>query len=225
MGLDHAGAGAGGRDEIIERLEGLDHLPGDRLCRLVGAAVVRGLAAAGLGEGDLDRAAGGLEQRNGGKPTLGRMESTRQVTKRPTRGLSGAFPCSGMGLSRPNEFKTLYSEIALWSNDFTSAQDRVRASSSERPMRRSARATRVSSSRISFSAWAMPVDMGGRGGGGGFRVAGENGLGDGEMLVEQHRRASPIGHKAGGGCRRRRCAAFRRSARITCSSTRLCVAS
>ena len=60
--LDHGGAGAGGRDEIIVTFESLDGLAGDDARRVVGAAVIGRLAAAGLLLGNFDRAAGGLKQ-------------------------------------------------------------------------------------------------------------------------------------------------------------------
>src|SRR4029453_14929012 len=60
--LEYAGAGAGGRDDIVEALEGLDYLAGDRDGALSVAAIIGRLPAAGLRAGRLDTGAAGLDQ-------------------------------------------------------------------------------------------------------------------------------------------------------------------
>ena len=67
VALDHAGAGAGRRHRRIERLERGDDVAGDRLRIGAVAAVVGGLAAAGLGGRHDHLAAGALQQRRGGE--------------------------------------------------------------------------------------------------------------------------------------------------------------
>ncbi len=62
--LDHAGAGAGGRDHVVEAAEALDDALGEIARRAAVAGVVGGLAAAGL-HGHVDRTAGVLEQLHG----------------------------------------------------------------------------------------------------------------------------------------------------------------
>ena len=67
MGLDHAGAGARWRHDVVERLEGLDHTPGEPGGGFRIAAVEGGLAATGLCRRHLDLAAGLLQKLQGGK--------------------------------------------------------------------------------------------------------------------------------------------------------------
>ena len=67
MAAQHAGAGARRGDHVIEALEGVHDLDGDRPGRGAVAGIIGGLAAAGLIERRLDPAAGVLEQADGGK--------------------------------------------------------------------------------------------------------------------------------------------------------------
>jgi hypothetical protein len=67
MQLDHAGAGAGRRDDVIIAGEGSDGLAPDRSGVGPVARIVGGLAAAGLGMRHLDRAARLFQKLHGGK--------------------------------------------------------------------------------------------------------------------------------------------------------------
>ncbi len=58
----HAGAGAGWRHDIVESLEGLDHLAGKRDGVLAVAAIIGGLPATGLRAGHFDPGPSGLDQ-------------------------------------------------------------------------------------------------------------------------------------------------------------------
>ena len=82
MHLQHAGAGAGRRHHVIERLERLDHLGGD----LAGGGAVAGiegrLAAAALSR-HFDDAAGVLHQLDGGKPDRGADEIDQAGDEQP----------------------------------------------------------------------------------------------------------------------------------------------
>ena len=71
----HAGAGAGRCDDVIKGLERRNHLPGDGAGIGPVAAVVGGLAAAGLCLGHGDRAAGLFQQFDRGKADAG----TKQI--------------------------------------------------------------------------------------------------------------------------------------------------
>ena len=84
MQPEHAGAGARRRHHIVEALEALDHLPGDRDRVLAVAGIIGWLSATGLRAGRLDPCAPVLDQLDRGKAMLGRNKSTRQVTNRPT---------------------------------------------------------------------------------------------------------------------------------------------
>ena len=78
MLADHAGAGAGRRDDIVEAVEGRDDLPRDRLGIRPVAGIIGGLAAAGLRARHLDRAAGVFEQLHRGK-AHGRAEEVDEA--------------------------------------------------------------------------------------------------------------------------------------------------
>src|SRR5215207_3098107 len=67
MGLDHAGAGARWNHDVVERLEGLDHTPGEPGGGFRIAAVEGGLPATGLRGWHLDVAAGLLQKLQAGK--------------------------------------------------------------------------------------------------------------------------------------------------------------
>ena len=66
MDFDHAGAGAGRRDDIVVAGESGDDLARDRLRVRLVAGIVSGLTAAGLRR-HLDRAAGLFQQFDGGE--------------------------------------------------------------------------------------------------------------------------------------------------------------
>ena len=85
MDLEHAGAGAGRRDDIVERREGVDHLLGDGARRGAVAGIVGRLAAAGLRRGTSTAQPASSISFTAAKPTVGRNRSTRQVTNNPTR--------------------------------------------------------------------------------------------------------------------------------------------
>ncbi len=78
MLADHAGAGAGRGDDIVEAVEGGDDLAGDRLGIRPVAGIVGRLAAAGLRSRHLDGAAGVLEQLDGGEAD-GRAEEVDEA--------------------------------------------------------------------------------------------------------------------------------------------------
>ncbi len=85
--LQHAGAGARGRDDIVVVLEGADGVLGDGASVGAVAGIVGRLAAAGLRHRHIDACSRCPRcSLIAAKPTVGRNRSTRQVTNRPTRG-------------------------------------------------------------------------------------------------------------------------------------------
>jgi hypothetical protein len=72
--LQHAAAGAGGDDHVVVADEGLDDAAGQVARGGAVAAVVGGLAAAGLRAGEFDLAAGFLKQADGGEADGGAVE-------------------------------------------------------------------------------------------------------------------------------------------------------
>ena len=80
--LQHAGARAGRRDHVIERLERLDHLRGD-LARGGAVARVEGRLAATALPRHFDDAAGVLHQLHGGKSDRGADEIDQAGDEQP----------------------------------------------------------------------------------------------------------------------------------------------
>src|SRR4029453_4511424 len=91
--LEHAGAGAGGRHDIVETLEGLDHLAGNRDGALWADAIIGGRAATGLRAGNLDPASAGLDQldRRKGDARPEQVDKTGDEQADLGRGVQGHF--------------------------------------------------------------------------------------------------------------------------------------
>jgi hypothetical protein len=83
---DHAAAGTRGDDDIIERLEGGDHLARDRLGIGLVARIIGGLTATGLRERHLDAAARLFQELHRGKAHGGPVEIDEAGDEKPHAG-------------------------------------------------------------------------------------------------------------------------------------------
>ncbi len=95
---EHAGAGAGGGDNVVVGQEGIEQAEGEIPRGGMVSGVIGGLATAGLRAGNLDRATRLFQQRNGGEADAGTVQVDQTGDK---KGDAGGVPHEdGVGLGR-----------------------------------------------------------------------------------------------------------------------------